>query len=82
MASTQYLTDEEIADYVRCMQDVTYFAEKCFVMTPEGLKPIKLRDYQFHYLQHLQNNRFSIFFHSTIIPLVAFFVQDHRQTIC
>lgn len=54
-------TEEEIADYVRCMQDVTYFAEKCFVMTPEGLKPIKLRDYQFTYLQHLQNNRFSIF---------------------
>lgn len=54
-------TEEEIADYVRCMQDVTYFAEKCFVMTPEGLKPIKLRDYQFDYLQHLQNNRFSIF---------------------
>jgi hypothetical protein len=54
-------TEEEIADYVRCMQDVTYFAEKCFVMTPEGLKPIRLRDYQYTYLQHLQNNRFSIF---------------------
>ena len=54
-------TEEEIEDYVRCMQDVTYFAEKCFVMTPEGLKPIKLRDYQYTYLQHLQNNRFSIF---------------------
>lgn len=54
-------TEEEIADYVRCMQDVTYFAEKCFVMTPEGLQPIHLRDYQFEYLQHLQNNRFSIF---------------------
>ena len=54
-------TEEEINDYIRCMQDVTYFAEKCFVMTPEGLQPIHLRDYQFEYLKHLQNNRFSIF---------------------
>lgn len=54
-------TEEEINDYIRCMQDVTYFAEKCFVMTPEGLQPIHLRDYQFEYLKHLQDNRFSIF---------------------
>ena len=54
-------TEEEINDYIHCMQDVTYFAEKCFVMTPEGLQPIHLRDYQFEYLKHLQNNRFSIF---------------------
>lgn len=54
-------TDEEIEDYIKCMQDVTYFASKCFVMTPEGLQPIILRDYQEEYLRHLQNNRFSIF---------------------
>ena len=54
-------TQEEIDDYIKCMQDVTYFASKCFVMTPEGLKPIILRDYQEEYLRHLQNNRFSIF---------------------
>lgn len=54
-------TEEEINDYIRCMQDVTYFAEKCFVMTPEGLQAIHLRDYQFEYLKHLQDNRFSIF---------------------
>ena len=54
-------TDEEIEDYIKCMQDVTYFAEKCFVITPTGLQAIKLRDYQFDYLKHLQDNRFSIF---------------------
>jgi hypothetical protein len=29
-------------------------------MTPEGLQPCKMRDYQENYLHHLQNNRFSI----------------------
>lgn len=53
-------TEEEIEDYVKCMQDVTYFASKCYIMTPEGLSPCKLRDYQIEYLHHLQNNRFSI----------------------
>ena len=54
-------TEDEINDYIHCMQDVTYFAEKCFVMTPEGLQPIHLREYQSEYLKHLQDNRFSIF---------------------
>ena len=53
-------TDEEIEDYIHCMQDVVYFASKCYLMSPEGLKPCKLRDYQEDYLEHLQNNRFSI----------------------
>lgn len=54
-------TEEEIDDYIKCMNDVIYFASKCFIMTPEGLKPCHLRDYQEEYLRHLQNNRFSIF---------------------
>ena len=54
-------TEEEIEDYIHCMQDPIYFASKCFLMTPEGLKPCILRDYQEDYLHHLQNNRFSIF---------------------
>ena len=54
-------TEEEIEDYIKCMNDVIYFASKCFIMTPEGLKPCHLRDYQEEYLRHLQNNRFSIF---------------------
>ena len=54
-------TQEEIEDYKRCATDPIYFASKCFLMTPEGLKACKLRDYQEDYIRHLQNNRFSIF---------------------
>lgn len=54
-------TPEEIEDYMHCMEDPLYFAEKCFLMTPTGLEAVKLRDYQKDYITHLQNNRFSIF---------------------
>lgn len=54
-------TEEEIEDIKKCMKDPVYFAEKCYLMTPEGLQKVKLRDYQIDYLHHLQNNRFSIF---------------------
>ena len=53
-------TQEEMDDYIKCKLDPVYFATKCFLMTPEGLKPCVLRDYQEDYLRHLQNNRFSI----------------------
>lgn len=54
-------TQEEIDDYKKCALDPVYFASKCYLMTPEGLKPCKLRDYQIEYIRHLQKNRFSIF---------------------
>lgn len=54
-------TEEEIRDYMHCMQDPIYFASKCFLMTPTGLRNVELRDYQVDYIKHLQNNRFSIF---------------------
>lgn len=54
-------TEEEIKDYMHCMQDPIYFASKCFLMTPTGLRSVELRDYQVDYIKHLQNNRFSIF---------------------
>lgn len=53
-------TQEEMDDYIKCKLDPVYFATKCFLMTPEGLKPCILRDYQEDYLRHLQKNRFSI----------------------
>lgn len=53
-------TKEEIEDYIRCKTDVVYFATKCYLMTPTGLQPCVLRDYQEGYLQHVANNRFSI----------------------
>lgn len=54
-------TQEEIDDYIHCMEDPLYFASKCYLMTPTGLKPVVLRDYQEDYLRHLQDNRLSIF---------------------
>ena len=39
-------TEEEVEDYIKCMNDPIYFAEKCFLMTPKGLQPVKMRDYQ------------------------------------
>ena len=54
-------TPEEIDDYMHCMEDPLYFATKCYLMTPTGLQPVILRDYQENYMRHLQENRFSLF---------------------
>ena len=54
-------TKEEMDEYYKCMIDPIYFAEKCHLMTPEGLQKVKLRDYQVEYLKHLKDHRFSIF---------------------
>lgn len=53
-------SEEEVEDYIRCMQDPLYFAEKCFLMTPKGLQAVKMRDYQKEYLTNLKENRFNI----------------------
>lgn len=54
-------TDEEIEDFKHCMNDIIYFTSKCKLMTPEGIQHVTLRDYQVDYLNHLMNNRLSIF---------------------
>lgn len=54
-------TPEEIADFIRCKNDIIYFASKCKLMTPEGIEYITLRDYQEDYLRHLEKNQLSIF---------------------
>ena len=55
-------TNEEIEEWKRCKNDILYFAEKyCKLMTPEGIKNVKLRDYQKNYLRHLEDNRLSIY---------------------
>lgn len=33
--------NDYVRDYIRCMQDIYYFAEKCYVVTPEGPQKIK-----------------------------------------
>lgn len=55
-------TDEEIHEWIRCKNDIIYFVEKyCKLMTPEGIRNVKLRDYQQRYLRHLIDNRLSIY---------------------
>ena len=54
-------TEEELDDYMKCMQDPVYFASKCYLKNPAGgLSQVELRDYQIDYLRHLQENPFSI----------------------
>ena len=54
-------TEEEIREWKKCSKDIIYFANKyCKLMTPEGIKNIKLRGYQEEYLKHLSENRLSI----------------------
>lgn len=55
-------TEDEITEWLKCKNDILYFAEKyCKLLTPEGIKNIHLRDYQKKYLKHLEDNRLSIY---------------------
>lgn len=55
-------TDEEVEEWKLCASDIIYFANKyAKLMTPEGIKHIKLRSYQEKYLKHLIENRLSIY---------------------
>lgn len=55
-------TDEEIQEWLKCKNDIIYFVEKyCQLMTPEGIKHVKLREYQKNYLKHLEKHRLSIY---------------------
>lgn len=54
-------TDEEIHEIVRCASDIVYFAEKyAVVMTDEGIRQVKLRDYQKEMLRNFQHERFNV----------------------
>ena len=55
-------TSDEIKEWLKCKTDISYFVEKyCKLMTPEGIKNVKLRDYQKKYLKHLEQHRLSIY---------------------
>ena len=56
------MTPDELQEYVKCAQDVFYFAETyCKVKTSDGsIDNIKLRDYQMEMLKNLTNNRYNI----------------------
>lgn len=54
-------TDEEIMELARCAKDINYFAENyAVVMTDEGIRKVKLREYQKDMLRNFQENRFNI----------------------
>ncbi len=54
-------TPEEIEEFKKCMNDILYFANRyCQLMTPEGVKHIKLRDYQEKYLEQVTHNQMNI----------------------
>lgn len=55
-------TPHELQELKKCASDVIYFANNyCKLMTDDGIKSIKLRDYQEQILKAYQDNRFSIF---------------------
>lgn len=53
------ITPEEFQEYIRCMDDIHYFAEKyCQIKREDGsIGPIKLRDYQKDILDLYKNPR-------------------------
>ena len=54
-------TDDEIVEIAKCANDIVYFAEKyAVVMTDEGVRRVKLREYQKEMLRNFQHNRFNI----------------------
>ena len=55
-------TEEEIQEWLKCKDDIIYFAEHyCKLMTPLGIRQVELRDYQKKYLRHVTDNQLSIY---------------------
>ncbi len=55
-------TEEEIQEWIKCKNDIIYFAENyCKLMTPLGIRKVDLRDYQKRYLRHVTENQLSIY---------------------
>ena len=55
-------TKEEVAEYVKCMNEPVYFAEKYIkvISLDDGLVSFKPYDYQERMFNHFNDNRFSI----------------------
>lgn len=54
-------TDNEITEIAKCAKDIIYFAEKyAVVMTDEGIRKVKMREYQKDLLRSFQENRFNV----------------------
>lgn len=58
-------TEDEIREYVRCSEDIVYFAENYVkVKTVNGYEPLKLWDGQKRLLEGLKNHRFNVNMHA------------------
>jgi hypothetical protein len=65
-------TQEELLEYTKCATDIVYFIEKyCKTMTPDGMKTIKLYDFQKEVLKNYKDNRYNIFFTSRQVGLTS-----------
>jgi hypothetical protein len=55
-------TQEEVSEYIKCMKDPIYFAQKYIkvISLDDGLVPFKPYDYQEKMFKHFNENRFSI----------------------
>ena len=58
----QNFTEEQVSEYVKCMKDPIYFAEKYIkvISLDDGLVKFKPYDYQEKMFNHFNDNRFSI----------------------
>jgi hypothetical protein len=58
----QTFSQEELTEYIRCMNDPAYFAKKYIkiINLDRGLVPFDLYPYQGNMFDHFNNNRFSI----------------------
>lgn len=53
-------TAEEIEDWIRCKEDKVYFANKCYLKTPDGVQQVTMRDYQEDYLNICQEHNWTL----------------------
>ena len=58
----QTFSQDELSEYIKCMNDPAYFARKYIkiINLDEGLVPFDLYPYQGDMFNHFNNNRFSI----------------------
>ncbi len=54
-------TPELIKEYIKCRDDIIYFAETYFkIITEDGMVNIKLRDYQKEFILSMKENRYTV----------------------
>jgi len=87
----QSFTQEELSEYIRCMNDPAYFARKYVkvINLDRGLVPFDLYPYQERMFKHFNDNRFSIVLAcrqsgksiSSVVYLLWFAIFKPEQTI-